>query len=104
MAVSFSNEEQRKKLLTQLTQLRSSPGWKLLTNSLKELLTSTEKAIFTVGGNEVKYSDKDVLSMKREMLLTLLNQPDKLIADIMPQADLETEDFDPFHDSRTPTA
>lgn len=91
-----SADESRQKILTQLQQLRTSAGWRLLTASLKELLAATEKGIFQLGGNEVKYSEKDVLNMRRELLLDFITKPEKLIADIMPQKDIPPEEFDPF--------
>jgi hypothetical protein len=96
MALSANSEEQRQKLVTQLNQLRQSAGWKLVLTELKDSLAKTESGIFSIGGNEVKFSEKDMLNMRRELLLELINKPLKLATDLMPQHASSSEEFDPF--------
>lgn len=96
MAVSASSEDQKRKLLTQLQQLRQSPGWKLLLADLKELLTATERAIMTKGGNEVQFSSKDLLIERRDLIQGLISKPEAMIGDLTASETGFVEEHDPY--------
>lgn len=98
MMLSFptiETEEQRRKVLTQLQQLRKSAGWKYVVAHLSTLKAQMESDIFKVGGNELKYSDKDLYILGRENIDELIRFPDAF-ADFLASVKADPEELDPY--------
>lgn len=95
----MNSEEQRRKLVTQLYQLRAHPGWKIVLSNLQNWREAKEHAIFQLGGNESKYSAKDLLIIERDYITMLMSLPDKLIEDAEAPDQRTDPNDDPFADN-----
>lgn len=95
--LDVTSEEQRQKYVTQLQQLRTSPGWKIVVAHIKELLAATERDIMKLGGNTVVYSEQDISKTRRRVILETMAIPDRLIEDLTgAHEEPDTEADDPY--------
>lgn len=94
--IDVSSDEARDTVLTQMSQLRSHPGWKMIYADLISLINQTEGAIFTVGSNEVIYSERDLLILFHGFMNAVLNRPDYIISLLKQQTSMPMEEADPF--------
>lgn len=96
MTIDIQSEESRKKILTQLSQLRSHAGWKLLTHDIETLIKQTESDIFTLGSNKVEFSGKDLMIIMRNFMQQVLDRPDQIRMALVGSEESESEDYDPY--------
>lgn len=94
----YTTEEGKNRILNRLAKLVSSPGWKHMKKDFEYRIQVLRDKIEQVGGNEVKYSEKDIQIIEKKMLRDILDYPEKYIKELMQPDQLDTEEMDPYED------
>jgi len=109
--LQIESDSQRGEYMDMVEKLRVNPGWKLLCAKLKRRKEMIEEDMYDISsfqigteardtGNELKYTDRDILAIQRFLLDELLEFPDSLIASLRKQKEFPSElNFDPFSDA-----
>lgn len=93
---NIQSEEARQKYITQMNQLRNSPGWKLLVKDIEVVIEIVKPRIYAVGENELKYTERDLLVLCHNFLDKLIACPENAIRLVKTIPGEQTESFDPY--------
>ena len=65
-----------------MDNFRSSEGWRLVSEKIGKIIEDYEKEILSPSKekNEVKYTEHDVYRMLRSCLITIKNEPERIIS------------------------
>lgn len=65
-----------------MDNFKNSEGWKLLSEKIGKIIEDYEKEILNPSKekNEVKYTEHDVYRMLRSCLITIKNEPERIIS------------------------
>lgn len=97
LGVDLENEESRRKIITQMSQLRKNPAWKIVCKHLDALIDGLKSDIFQTGMNEVKYSEKDLMILHHNFIKMFLVIPETFIEALTANEEgALIEDNDPY--------
>lgn len=77
-----------------ISSMTQSDGWLQLKQDFSFSIDQLQEQINELGGNEMKYSEGDILKIRLKILKDVLDYPDKYIA--MAQTQQEPEEMDPY--------
>lgn len=91
-------DEQSQKEIASWKRFIGSATWKMLVSDLKKRVYELEASINKVGGNEVKYSEKDIAILEKQAILRIVNIPQQVIKDLDSTVSVKMESLDAFDD------
>lgn len=86
---------QTNKILNAISRLTQSEGWKYLKRDFGFHIEQLQDLINEPGGNEMKYSEGDLLKIRLKILKDVLEYPEKFIS--MAKEQGKPEELDPFN-------
>ena len=89
-------ESQTAQILQAISRMTQSEGWQYLKRDFQFVIDQLQDQINEPGGNEMKYSEGDLLKIKLRLMNEVLDYPDKFIS--MAQKPVEIENEDPYKD------
>lgn len=92
-------DEETAKILQAISDMTNSAGWGHFKRDFSFQIEGLQKEINEPGGNEMKYSEGDLLKIKLKIMKEIIDYPDKYIA--MTQKPKEPENEDPYEESNT---
>jgi hypothetical protein len=88
----------REEAINSWENFRKTQIWQAIIRDLQIDVDKAEKAINKIGDNDVKYSDKDLMIIKKEILNKVINYPQKMIEYHQGIFEEPVEDYDPFNE------
>jgi hypothetical protein len=93
--MKFNMDAKVIKTLQAISSMTQTEGWQYLKQDFSLLIERLQKEINEPGGNELKYSEGDLLKIRLRILSDILDYPDKFTS--MAQTGTEVEELDPYN-------
>jgi len=87
-------DEKTAQILLAISEMTSTIGWQHLKNDFSSQIDKLQEEINELGGNEVKYSQNDILKTRLKILKDIITYPDQFISIVQTQQ--IPEELDPY--------
>ena len=87
-------DEKTAQILLAISEMTSTIGWQHLKNDFSFQIDKLQEEINELGGNEVKYSQNDILKTRLKILKDIIAYPDQFISIVQTQQ--IPEELDPY--------
>lgn len=87
-------DDKTAQILYAISEMTSTVGWQHLKQDFTFQIEKIQEEINEIGGNEMKYSENDILKTRLKILKDIIAYPDQFISIVQTQQ--KPEELDPY--------